>query len=166
MDQPKNVPITPEVQEAYGNRIRVRASGLCIREDELLMVNHRKLYGHDFWAPPGGGIAFLEPSTSALEREFLEETGYVVEIGAFLFSCEFIQSPLHAIELFYEVEPIGGQLRTGVDPELHAEGQIIQDVRFIPWADISKMPDSHIHGIFKKASNPSKIPFLKGHFKL
>ena len=78
------------VLELYGNRLRVRVCGICIRNDQLLLVNHRGLVEGDFWSFPGGGMQFGETAKECLTREFMEETGLTVEVGDFLFTCEFI----------------------------------------------------------------------------
>src|SRR6478609_9547079 len=97
-----------EITDIYGSRVRVRVCGLCWNGDKLLMVKHKSLTANGFWAPPGGGIDFNQTIEETLQREFLEETGLLVRLGAFRFGCEFIQSPLHAIELFYNIDQSQG----------------------------------------------------------
>jgi len=158
--------MTGQVQELYGNRLRVRTCGLLIENERLLMVNHRSLSETDFWAPPGGGLNFGEPAASCLQRELREETGLETEVGEFLFACEFIQKPLHAIELFFLVRHIGGNLVTGRDPEMKGQDQIIKAVRFLPWDEIQKMSPQALHGIFRFTEEPAQITRLRGYFKL
>ncbi len=154
-----------EVQSFYGNRLRVRACGICVMDESILMVNHSGISDQDFWAPPGGGIQFGEHATACLKREFKEEVGLTVEIGKFLFACEFIQNPLHAIELFFEVQPTDHQIRLGSDPE-PGSPWILSAVKFMPWPEIQNLPPSHCHGIFKLLDYPSKITALSGYFKV
>lgn len=153
------------VHKRFGNKIRVRVSGLAVRNDCLLLVNHKHLGPENFWSPPGGGILFNESAEHALQREFIEETGLTVNVREFLFVCELIQSPLHAIELFFQVDISGGELIIGNDPEMGVN-QIIREVRFFDWAQIASQPEPTLHGIFKKVTNPSKILDLRGYFKL
>src|SRR5688572_10993783 len=124
-----------EITRIYGNRLRVRVCGICWDDDRLLLVNH-KMAGGDFWAPPGGGLEFGQHLSDALRREFKEETNLEIELGSFLFGCEFNKAPLHAIELFFEVNAIGGALKTGSDPEL----QLIKEVRFFTPSEIRSLP--------------------------
>ncbi len=102
------------------------------------MVNHNSLTAGDFWAPPGGGINFGERAKVCLQREFLEETGLTVEIGDFLFAAEFINPPLHAVELFFKVAFVSGDLIRGSDPEMKPEQQIIQDAKFLSCLKLRK----------------------------
>src|SRR5688500_6620998 len=100
-----------EIAEIYGNKVRIRACGLCCGPSEtVLMVKHR-MGSRELWAPPGGGVEFGEALEEALKREFLEETPLRVSPGRFMFGCEYINSPLHAIELFFEVEQFDGTIK-------------------------------------------------------
>jgi 8-oxo-dGTP diphosphatase len=154
-----------EVQKFYGNRLRVRACGVCVKNDTMLLVNHHGISNNDFWAPPGGGIQLGEHAVDCLSREFNEEAGLSIEIGKFLFACEFIQHPLHAIELFFEVLPLGDHLRVGSDPEAGSPA-IISAVKFMPWNEIETLPSEQRHGIFSHLDHPSKITALRGYFKV
>lgn len=153
------------VPEIYGHRIRMRVCGLLIKENALLLVNHKTINSSDFWAPPGGGIEFGETAENALARELKEETGLTVNVCDFLFACEFINRPLHAIELFFRIEWKEGHLRTGYDPE-SGNNQIISDVRFLKWDQIGFLPAETRHGIFEKTKKPEEITLLRGYFKL
>lgn len=153
------------VHQFYGNQLRLRICGICQVENKILLVNHSGLSETNFWAPPGGGLQFGESAEACLKREFLEETGLEVEIRDFLFACEFIHSPLHAVELFFLTSLKSGVLKKGYDPEF-MENQIIRDVKFFSWTEIERLPPEDLHGIFSKAPNPSKIVDLRGYFKL
>ena len=153
------------VLEIYGNLLRVRICGICIRNNQLLLINHRELVEGDFWSFPGGGLQFGETATECLVREFLEETGLKVEVGDFLFACEFISGPLHAIEFFFKVEQIGGNLSIGTDPE-SGENQLIRNVDFLTETEVNKIDKAHLHGIFKKTDKIDEIIALRGYFKL
>ncbi len=146
----------------YGNRIRVRVCGLCWSEGRLLLVNHGGITDGDFWAPPGGGVEFGSSLSSNLEREFLEETGLQVRTGSFLFGCELVRQPLHAIELFFEVEATGGKLAPGSDPEM----QIILDVRFFSPAEIFSLPSMYRHSVFKRGTTEAELRKLSGFYAI
>lgn len=153
-----------EVQTFYGNRLRLRACGICVKDNSILLVDH-EISKHSFWSPPGGGILFGEHAVDCLIREFKEETGLSIMIKSFLFACEFIQNPLHAVELFFEVSAISHQIKRGSDPE-PGSPSIIRNVRFMPWSEVNELPGQELHGIFKYIDHPSKITTLKGYFKV
>lgn len=117
----------------YSNHVRVRSNGLLIQNDALLMVRlHSPVTREPIWIPPGGGVGYGETLTRSLEREFEEETGLKVQVGALKHVSELVEPPFHAIEFYFEVKQKGGRLLTGYDPERSEEQQIIQDVAFIP----------------------------------
>jgi ADP-ribose pyrophosphatase YjhB (NUDIX family) len=149
----------------YGNRVRVRSCGICVENDSILLVNHRGLRAGNFWAPPGGGVEWGETAAGAVAREFREETRLDVTVGNFLFACEYIQTPLHAIELFFEVKRTGGTLGIGTDPENPAFA-VIDSVRWIPFRELAKWPPEEIHGVFRFCSIPAQIIGLRGYFTL
>lgn len=149
----------------YGNRLRVRVCGLCRRADTLLLINHQFVRQGPFWAPPGGGIEFGEPAAEALAREFGEETRVRVQVGQFLFACELIKPPLHAIELFFEVFWLEGEAQPGADPETPGL-QVIRHVQWLPFEEIGKMPPEQMHGVFRLCPEPAQILALRGYFTL
>jgi 8-oxo-dGTP diphosphatase len=151
-----------KVANVYGNRVRVRACGICWKDDGLLLVNHKGITPTNFWSPPGGGVEFGQSITETLRKEFKEETGLIVKPGDFLFGCEYIEKPIHSIELFYAVEYVSGELHVGFDPEI----QIIQDVQFMRMKDIHRTAEEQLHGIFRIAKTPEAFQSLKGFFRI
>lgn len=151
-----------ELAGIYGHRVRVRACGLVIQDQCILMVNHRGITRENFWAPPGGGVDYGKSISETLEKEFAEETGLDVQAGKFLFGCELIRDPVHAIELFFEVVVTGGKLKTGRDPEI----QIIKDVRYLDFPYIRKLPVEEIHAVFRLTDNLADLNALKGFYRI
>lgn len=153
-----------EIRQKFGNRLRLRVSGICIQDEKVLMIKHQSIGQGDYlWAPPGGGMNFGENARQTLIREFLEETGLEIEVGQFLFVNEFLDPPLHAIELFFEVKVIGGNLKKGKDPEMSADHQIIEKVAFLGIEDIQKENFRQIHGVFRNIENISFILEKRGY---
>jgi 8-oxo-dGTP diphosphatase len=151
-----------DVARVYGHKVRVRACGICVSENGLLMVNHHGITPSNFWAPPGGGVEFGNTIAETLKREFLEETGLEIEAGRFLFGCEYIHDPIHAIEVFYEVRPIGGKLKRGKDPEI----QIITEVRYMSFREVKELPVKEVHGIFRFTERVEDLEKLTGFYSI
>ena len=154
------------VVKNFGNRIRVRACGILIENDALLLVEHKGLNEHNsLWIPPGGGIEFGETAIEALKREFKEETHLDINVGELLCIGEFISAKLHALELFFMVSLISGKLSKGIDPEIHTEEQIIKSVRFVPFQEIRIMKKEVLHGILHSVDTSETLLNMKGYFK-
>jgi 8-oxo-dGTP diphosphatase len=153
------------VQKIYGNRLRVRACGICIENDAILLINHTGIVAGDFWSPPGGGVEFGESLAACISREFKEETNLEVEVCDFLFGCEFIREPIHAIELFFSVNIKSGKIKTGYDPE-SGKDQLIANAAFMSWDRLDQLRDENLHGIFRFVDKKREISLLRGYFKL
>ena len=151
-----------EITDIYGSRVRVRVCGLCWKEEKLLMVRHKALKTDGFWAPPGGGIDFNQTIEETLQREFIEETGLSVRLGVFRFGCEFIESPLHAIELFYNIDQSQGSIRNGYDPEL----QLIEEVKYLSSEELKAIPKDNLHSIFHNHQTKMEIEKLTGFYRI
>jgi len=156
--------VSSQTVEKFGNRIRLRVCGLLFKGEDLLLINHKGLYDHDFWAPPGGGVEFGEKAENALKREFLEECGLHLTSHQYVFTCEFVKPPLHAIELFFIVQG-HGEPQLGRDPEMDAM-QLITDFKF--WSDeaLATLPPTNRHGILSQAKTLSRLPGLRGFYPL
>lgn len=145
------------INKLYGNQIRVRVCGICIENDKILLIKHTGLGNGYLWAPPGGGLKFGEALHACLIREFLEETGLTITVEKFLFLNEFIQPPLHAVELFYAVKIVGGNLKLGSDPEMAVDKQILTDIRFFSWNEIKQEDSNKMHALFQKYQELEEI---------
>ncbi|GAB2773703.1 hypothetical protein GCM10027275_15880 [Rhabdobacter roseus] len=155
-----------EVRKLYGNRLRVRVCGICVIDNRLVMVRHKGIGPTDtFWCPPGGGIQFGENAHDALRREFVEETGLVIEPREMLFVNEFMQSPLHAMELFFSTQVLGGEVLLGIDPEMTDGNQIIYEVRLMTMEEIKSFPEHEVHQLFRYCSTIEDIYGLKGYLQ-
>jgi 8-oxo-dGTP diphosphatase len=155
-----------DVVNLYGHRLRLRVCGLHREADRLLMVCHRGISPTDvFWSPPGGGAQFGETAPEALVREFWEETGLAIEVGELLFVNEFMNEPLHALELFFAVRVVGGAIVRGLDPEMSADRQIIADVRLLTFAEIKAYSPDEVHTLFRSCASLDDVFRLRGYLR-
>ena len=137
------------IEKEYGGRIRVRVCGVCEIDGKFLLINHLGInkFG-DFWNAPGGGLEFGETIENCLKREFLEETGLIIELAEFLDVFEYIAPPLHAVEFFYRVNIVGGSLKLGQDPE--TKQQILEEIKWLFVADFKNFKKEELHSYFHK----------------
>lgn len=142
-------------------------NGVLLHENKILLVKHTGIgaKGH-LWIPPGGGMEFGQSATENLEREFLEETGLRVRVTDFLFVCELVQKPLHAVELFFQVALEGGTLKKGHDPELSKEKQIIKEVKFLSLNELNKIPPSTLHSVLQELKSFEELLKRHGYFQI
>ena len=149
----------------FGNRLRIRVCGILVENEKILLVKHKYIGNQGIlWAPPGGGMKFNQSAEGNLKREFLEETGLLVSVEKFLFVNEFINVPLHAVELFFKVRKEGGDLMTGIDPEMNGKEQIIESVEFLGQEELNSISQDQLHNILHIEKNPMKIVSLKGFY--
>lgn len=150
--------------KTFSQRVRVRVCGLLEEDDSILLLKHNQVGEKGYlWSPPGGGVEFGDNSEETLIREFDEETGLKINIEEFLFVNEYIDDRFHAIELFYSVKRIGGELTLGNDPELAKNRQILVEVKFITYNEIKSMDQKTLHNAFSYFDEPRDIFKIKGH---
>lgn len=74
--------------------IRNSVKALIIEENKILLIHCHDPQSGDYYALPGGGQNTYEPMMDALQRECLEETGYLVKPQRLAALCEeIITSP-------------------------------------------------------------------------
>ena len=69
----------------------VRVYGLLLDSQNRLLVSDEYIRGEFFTKLPGGGLEFGEGTRDGLAREFVEETGITVTVGAHLYTTDFFQ---------------------------------------------------------------------------
>ena len=156
--------ISKEIEAKFGNQLRTRVNGILIEEERLLMVKHRMGKGRTLWSVPGGGMHFGSNAVENLRREFYEETNLEVAVGDYLFVYEYLDPPLHAMEHFFEVKRINGNVKLGNDPELSGENQILQEVSWKSFDEIRSIPLDSLHRIFWGIKSLSELGLWKGYF--
>ena len=155
--------INAAITSTFGNKLRLRISGICIHNNQILLVKHHSINQEGvLWAPPGGGMNFGETAQETLKREFLEETGLEIKVGKFLFVNEYLELPLHAVELFFEVEVLSTDIKVGKDPELD-ENQIITDVQFVYWNEIKYGNKAIYHSCLHHLNELEDLLLMNGY---
>lgn len=158
--------VDENIHRIYGEKLRVRVCGICIQEDQILLVHHKSLgKTGSLWAPPGGGQEYGESAKESLKREFKEETGLDVSVGNFLFVHEYLHPPLHGIELFFEVTIIGGQIRLGTDPEMENDEQLLTNVGFFDLKALQSTEMESLHYVLQKTNELTDLINQSGYFK-
>lgn len=86
-----------------------RVAGICIQNGKVLLQKPTNDNGYAF---PGGHVALDETNEQTLKREFKEEIGADITVGALRWVAEIFfpwgDKPCHQICLYYDVE-IGSQ---------------------------------------------------------
>jgi 8-oxo-dGTP diphosphatase len=121
------------------NIIRPRVCAAIIKNDQILMVQHRH-DGREYWTLPGGGIEAGETAVEAVIREVREETGLVATVARLLFEESYLNgaSPCHC----YLVDVADDQEAVlGADPEqehLEQQARMLQGVAWHPLASMQQ----------------------------
>ncbi|HBO0132092.1 NUDIX domain-containing protein [Pseudomonas aeruginosa] len=93
-------------------RHRIRAAGLLVVEQRILLVRH-EVGGDIYWIPPGGGFESEcdESTKDTVRREFFEETGLRVDVGPLVYVREFAEPAAGRfhMELFYRIDAWRGE---------------------------------------------------------
>ncbi|MBR3953624.1 MAG: NUDIX hydrolase [Oscillospiraceae bacterium] len=123
-----------------------RVAGIAFKNGKVLL---QKPTNEDFYAFPGGHVAFGETNEETLIREFKEETGADIAVGELQWVAEVFfpwgKSPCHQICLYYSVEitdDITPKEGTFMAKE-HIEGRNF-DLEF-HWLPIEKTGDIEIY---------------------
>ena len=93
---------------------RIRAAGVLIKDDKILLIRHQKK-DDTYWLLPGGGVDYGETMEESLKREFQEECNIDVEVKEMVFISQGISpnKSRHIVHMNFVVEYIGGELRVG-----------------------------------------------------
>ncbi len=157
---------TEQINKIYGEKLRIRVCGILVEDNRILLVHHKSLgKSGSLWAPPGGGMEYGEEAHDALKREFFEETGLEIEIDGFLFVHEYLDPPLHGIELFFLVKRVGGSLVLGKDPEMTNDSQILTKLDFYDFNELNEKNPDVLHYVLQSVNNIQDLINLNGYFK-
>lgn len=79
------------VQRTYPSSPLLGVSVLCHRGEDVLLIKRGKQPYKDHWSLPGGLVHLGEPLKAAAERELMEETGLIAELGDPVDTFDIIQ---------------------------------------------------------------------------
>jgi ADP-ribose pyrophosphatase YjhB (NUDIX family) len=115
---------------------RVAAYGVCVNDDDEILLARWIGPKGKRWILPGGGIDHGEHPYDGVVREFEEETGHTVEVLRLLgIDSELREEPdrdYHALRIMYEVRIVGGELRNEV-------GGSTDLAQWFPVADVGQL---------------------------
>ena len=107
---------------------KVRATGVLIQDNSLLLVK-QKLSNNKDWSLPGGRVEPGETLEQALIREMKEETGLDVEPIRMLYVCDVAASDNTVLHITFLVKRIGGEITL---PTNEFDENPIHDVQLVP----------------------------------
>ncbi len=126
----------------------VRVYGLLLDANKRLLVSDEFIRGEYFTKLPGGGLEFGEGTRDCLKREFMEETGLNVEVGAHVYTTDFFQISAfnkrdQIISIYYYVSAEETGTLVTKNKLFHFEPHQISDpngesevFRWVEWNDI------------------------------
>lgn len=126
-----------ESPKISGN-LRVRVSGIVVKDESLLLVNLKTpILSEPYWMPPGGGLHYGETFEQGVKREILEETGIHVQPESLWYIHEYLNLPWHAVEFYFWCTYLNGIPTCGTDPE--RSQQYLLDADFIPISKLNSL---------------------------
>lgn len=100
--------------------VRLAVRGLLLIDNRLLLVNAWPTAKSDLLCAPGGGVDPHASLHDNLIREFHEETGLVIAVGAPCLVNEFHDRPrgFHQVDIYFRVALVSGDpAQDWTDPE-------------------------------------------------
>ncbi|HVZ80883.1 MAG TPA: NUDIX hydrolase [bacterium] len=114
--------------------IRIRAAGILVKDDRILLVRHEK-NGKSYWLLPGGGVDFGESVAEGLRREFQEEVGLDIQVGPMVLVHDSIPPNHHrqVLNIYFMVSTDRYELKVTPDA-------VLRDAAFYPLTEFQGMP--------------------------
>jgi ADP-ribose pyrophosphatase YjhB (NUDIX family) len=115
------------------NNIRIRVAGILLKEDQILLVRHEK-NGKSYFLLPGGGVEYGETVEQALIREFQEEVGLDIQVGALVLVHDSIPPDGHrqVLNLYFQVTAARTELKVTPDG-------VLRDAAFYTLSQFAQM---------------------------
>jgi mutator protein MutT len=90
-------------------RFNIRVYGICINEQNEILLSDETYNGHAFTKFPGGGLEWGEGTRECLKREFLEEFQLEITVGELFYLTDFFQVSAFSandqvISIYYRID--------------------------------------------------------------
>lgn len=90
-------------------RFNIRVYGICINEQEEILLSDETYRDFSFTKFPGGGLEWGEGTKDCLKREFLEEFQLEITVGELFYLTDFFQVSAFSendqvISIYYHIE--------------------------------------------------------------
>lgn len=86
----------------------VRVYGILINEKNQVLISDESTENVSFTKFPGGGLEYGEGLIDALKREFMEETGMLIEVIQHIYTTDFYEkssfNESQILSIYYQVE--------------------------------------------------------------
>ena len=145
---------------------RISVGAFVIRDNKVLMVNHRMAGRYDFWVAPGGGVQGIESLEQAVAREVKEEAGVRVFVKNLLYVEEMYNPEERSIKFWYRCELLDGHLDCTAE---EAVSEHIVNVRFMGKDDLKNnkiFPPMLHHELCKEIEFEDTSPKFTGLRKM
>lgn len=128
-------------------RFHLGVYGILINDEKILLIKKARGPYKGMYDLPGGGIEFGEKIEEALKREFIEETGIILDNISFVSSNECFSDyvnnqgeprKMHHVGLYYKVSATFESIKSDSD------GQDSLGAEFISLDDLDKITISPI----------------------
>ncbi len=143
---------------AFPSRPIVGVGAVIIEGEQVLIVRRGRPPLQGEWSLPGGAVDVGETLASAVQREVLEETGLIVDVGAIVEVLDRIHMDqdgrveYHYVLIDYLCAVIGGQLQAQSDA---ADARWVVRAQ-LPAFGVSQTAIAVIDKAFVLAANPSR----------
>ncbi len=97
----------------------VRVYGILLDNKNRILVSDEFIRGNYFTKFPGGGLEFGEGTRDCLKREFMEETGLDITVGAHIYTTDIFQ--MSAFNSKHQIIAVYYYVHSNVDKDIEVK---------------------------------------------